>query len=218
MTRTLTVPTMLALILVSVEVVMLAMENLVQVCILCKYKFYILFQIYLGLKNIVQLRKRKSDKFIWRCNITTIKLHFFILIDINECSLGTYSCHSNADCINTVGSYSCQCRSGYAGTGKSCAGICILCKYKFYILFQIYLGLKNIVQLRKRKSDKFIWRCNITTIKLIFFILIDINECSLGTYSCHSNADCINTVGSYSCQCRSGYVGNGKSCAGMYFM
>ncbi len=52
----------------------------------------------------------------------------------------------------------------------------------------------------------------------IFFVLIDIDECSFGTHSCDSNADCTNTVGSYSCQCRSGYAGNGKSCLGMYFL
>ncbi len=51
-----------------------------------------------------------------------------------------------------------------------------------------------------------------------FFVLIDIDECSLGTHFCDSNADCTNTVSSYSCQCQSGYAGNGKSCVGMYFI
>ncbi len=48
-----------------------------------------------------------------------------------------------------------------------------------------------------------------------FFSFIDVNECSLGAYSCDSNADCINAVGSYSCRCRSGYDGNGTSCLSM---
>ena len=52
--------------------------------------------------------------------------------------------------------------------------------------------------------------------QLQFLVLIDANECNLGTYTCDSNANCINTVGSYTCQCRSGYDGDGHSCIGMY--
>ena len=38
--------------------------------------------------------------------------------DINECSTG--GCEANADCTNTVGSFSCSCKSGYHGDGKAC--------------------------------------------------------------------------------------------------
>ena len=44
--------------------------------------------------------------------------------DYNECV--TQPCDSNADCTNTVGSYSCQCRSGYTGDGNTCTGRFIL--------------------------------------------------------------------------------------------
>ncbi|XP_028412470.1 uncharacterized protein LOC114535298 [Dendronephthya gigantea] len=42
--------------------------------------------------------------------------------DIDECTIGTYTCHQYADCINTVGSYICQCRNGYTGDGQECTG------------------------------------------------------------------------------------------------
>ena len=42
-------------------------------------------------------------------------------VDFNECTLSTdNSCHTNAACTNTVGSYTCACNSGYvdvSGTG-----------------------------------------------------------------------------------------------------
>jgi len=42
--------------------------------------------------------------------------------------------------------------------------------------------------------------------------LIDIDECSTGTNDCDVNAICTNTIGSYSCKCKPGYIGNGTEC------
>lgn len=44
-----------------------------------------------------------------------------VLIDIDECS-NANTCHVNATCKNTVGSYSCGCNSGFSGDGKVCKG------------------------------------------------------------------------------------------------
>lgn len=38
----------------------------------------------------------------------------------------------------------------------------------------------------------------------------DVDECDLGLHDCHSNALCTNTHGSYSCQCKRGFNGDGK--------
>ena len=46
----------------------------------------------------------------------------FKFADINECSTGADNCHANARCINTAGSYRCQCRPGYTGNGFICRG------------------------------------------------------------------------------------------------
>ena len=41
--------------------------------------------------------------------------------DIDECEMRIDSCHNNALCVNTVGSYSCKCRDGYFGDSiKNC--------------------------------------------------------------------------------------------------
>lgn len=98
--------------------------------------------------------------------------------DINECSEGLHDCHANASCTNLTGSYSCACKSGYTGDGKTCAEI--PCDPGF------------------KKSGT---------------ICVDINECSEGLHDCDVNGTCTNSTGSFSCKCKTGYTGDGKTCA-----
>ncbi|CAH3157274.1 unnamed protein product [Pocillopora meandrina] len=51
--------------------------------------------------------------------------------------------------------------------------------------------------------------------KLIYCDMVneDIDECK-GNHSCHVNATCTNTKGSYVCSCHPGYTGNGRDCTG----
>lgn len=44
--------------------------------------------------------------------------------DIDECSEGVSRCHSNAECSNTIGSFTCRCNAGSAGNGKTCLKNC----------------------------------------------------------------------------------------------
>ena len=44
-----------------------------------------------------------------------------LVSDIDECS-SEKECHVNATCMNTMGSYTCTCNSGYQGDGRICAG------------------------------------------------------------------------------------------------
>ena len=41
------------------------------------------------------------------------------LIDIDECAESA-PCSENADCFDTEGSFSCQCRPGFSGDGLNC--------------------------------------------------------------------------------------------------
>ena len=46
------------------------------------------------------------------------------LVDIDECELESLNdCDVNANCSNTVGSYSCFCLSGFEGNGFNCSGV-----------------------------------------------------------------------------------------------
>ena len=49
---------------------------------------------------------------------------------------------------------------------------------------------------------------------------LDINECFSNLLNeCHEHATCVNSEGNYSCNCNSGYQGNGTFCErGNYFM
>ena len=53
-----------------------------------------------------------------------ISFHFFLflLLDIDECKNGDNKCDSNAKCTNNIGSYDCECKTGYSGNGFTCTG------------------------------------------------------------------------------------------------
>ena len=54
--------------------------------------------------------------------------------NVNECNEGTDSCHDDATCHNTQGSYTCSCNTGYTGNGFSCIG---KCNYWVYIVITL---------------------------------------------------------------------------------
>ena len=69
-----------------------------------------------------------SNKYVYVDDFTTktefavnrIFLSSLRHTDIDECSGGIHSClMDTATCTNTVGSYTCACRPGYEGDGKT---------------------------------------------------------------------------------------------------
>lgn len=58
---------------------------------------------------------------------------------------------------------------------------------------------------------------HVNVIVLFQLSTLDINECTLGTDTCDTNAKCTNTVGNFTCSCKTGFSGDGYSCSGRYF-
>lgn len=54
-------------------------------------------------------------------------------LDINECDLGTDDCIDNAECSNTIGSFTCTCSTGYTGDGETCTGKILQCFRRFLL-------------------------------------------------------------------------------------
>ena len=49
-------------------------------------------------------------------------MNILMFSDTNECLDGTHHCHRNAECRNVEGSYTCICKPGYNGDGRTCYG------------------------------------------------------------------------------------------------
>lgn len=128
-------------------------------------------------------------------SMTEYDAAFHCSTEINECAEDLDNCHANAKCINTAGSYQCRCKSGFRGNGRTCTG-------------QPRTGHHPLSNSRQTIQLSFLFFC--TAIE-------DINECAKKNRNrCHRNADCIDLPKGYRCECRDGYVGNGRRCRGMF--
>ena len=47
----------------------------------------------------------------------------YFFVDIDECADGQNRCDEQAVCINTIGSFKCDCKPGYNGDGFTCRGL-----------------------------------------------------------------------------------------------
>ena len=110
-TRTPSAPTTRVRTLVHVTLDMLEMASTAPVRSL---------QFYLNILSFVDFTS--VDKTFFPSNKAVPTTEPPTTPDINECETGTAECDVNAACINTVGSYRCECESGFTGDGKSCVG------------------------------------------------------------------------------------------------
>ncbi|XP_028394545.1 uncharacterized protein LOC114518753 [Dendronephthya gigantea] len=119
--------------------------------------------------------------------------------DLDECKLHKNLCHANANCKDTLGAFSCLCKTGYSGDGFECKDV------------NECDGVNECHANSMCSNTDGSYEC---TCKPGYSgdgrQCSDINECDSDTDNCHDNADCINNIGSYTCQCSQGYSGDGK--------
>lgn len=111
-------------------------------------------------------------------------------VDVDECSLQTHRCHAHAACTDASGSYTCSCKTGYSGDGFHC---------------------ENINECDRTDSN---------SISKPFDSSVgggsgdydDDDELMVGNNDmCHAQATCMDTVGSFTCECDSGWYGTGDA-------
>eukprot|EP00494_Astrolonche_serrata_P024328 UN24586 len=125
--------------------------------------------------------------------------------DIDQCATDTDDCDENATCENHSSGFSCTCRNGFTGDGKSCEDV-----------DECAEGTDNCDDYSQCINAIGGYSC---TCKDGFFFdkasqtCKDIDECIEDTHDCLPlTATCINEPGTYSCNCNLGYRGDGKYC------
>ncbi|XP_072042802.1 uncharacterized protein [Amphiura filiformis] len=158
-----------------------------------------------------------------------------------------------------MGSFSCECNSGYSGDGTVCIEIptttkaTTTTKYpttvpmpEMGLLSRLMLTANTestiifwpwpenhnddilgfIIQYKEEGSEE--WQNTITVAPedryviitgltpgktyIVEVLILDINECTNGEHNCYDDATCTNTMGSFSCACNRGYIGDGTTC------
>lgn len=67
---------------------------------------------------------------------------FLFQTDMNECDLAN-DCDPDAECVNSDGSYTCTCRDGYSGDGKTCESKTTFSHTIYLSIFFIFIYLTN---------------------------------------------------------------------------
>lgn len=139
--------------------------------------------------------------------------------DINECSERKLNrCDRKTTiCVNLEGGYECRCKRGYRPTlaeevgadsekeeGPEPADSPTAAAQTIQNVTSVQMATGTPISANQHKSAP-----SATTRRSC----VDINECSDGKLNrCHPQARCINLRGSYKCQCKRGYLGNGLEC------
>ncbi len=125
--------------------------------------------------------------------------------ETNECEdelLNT--CHSDATCTNTDGSFECTCNTGFDGDGLECTDIdeCTLGSDTCDDHADCANTAGSFTCTCKDGWEGDGETCN------------DINECAnADSNNCDENATCTNIDASYTCECNTGFLGDGESCS-----
>ena len=128
-------------------------------------------------------------------------------IDINECLENLKPCGENTICINTQGSYTCQCRTNYVNrsgaslkVGKCTLNECANPSLNDCAADSICTDTEAGFECKCK--DGFSGNGKICT---------EVNECSGAMNVCVENAECVDKIGGINCVCKKGYTGDGYS-------
>ncbi|XP_053376850.1 fibrillin-2-like [Mercenaria mercenaria] len=130
-----------------------------------------------------------------------------ICIDIDECLMTSPCTGPTAGCVNSEGSYSCTCTSGWQVNNDTCVDVedCPdACQGPSSTCVDFPPG-------------SFTCNCSDPGYELDYneTTCIDINECLTTSPCTGPTADCVNAEGSYSCTCDSGWQVNNDTCVGI---
>ena len=131
---------------------------------------------------------------------------------VDECAEGSHNCYAAELCTDTAGSFMCTCPAGMLGSGTlgSCSDVdeCISNSTN-YCNTDLGRCVNRVGAhlLLENSSTLFGYTCECTAAGYggNGFFCADVDECRLGTHSCHPDSTCVNTVGGYQCECNPGY-------------
>jgi len=124
--------------------------------------------------------------------------------DVDECKLTKENCHEMARCINTPGSFRCQCLANFTGDGFHCTDI-DECAEGTADCHASAVCTNTVGGYECKCIDGYAG--NGTE-------CVDVDECTERFDNCHNEAICNNIEGSFNCSCLPGFTGDGvSSCA-----
>ncbi|XP_043471383.1 fibrillin-1-like [Leptopilina heterotoma] len=118
-------------------------------------------------------------------------------VDINECKEIEDACSSNENCVNSIGSFDCKCRTGYRRDNLTQACVDIN---------ECQLKLDNCLPTQRCDNTLGSFACvrflscgTGYTLNAATEICEDDDECALGSHNCVDGYFCRNTLGSFRC-------------------
>ena len=134
-------------------------------------------------------------------------------VENNECRDSINPCPANANCVNTVASYECHCNDGWFWGDDACLDV-----------NECYDRTHNCHENSECKNNPGSYECECHTGYHMDARRVtgtegagmggegctDIDECEDITFNkCDAEADCFNTPGTYTCECKEGFHGTG---------